>query len=296
MKRNRTWIVPVLALLVACGGDDGEGTVAVKISGQGFAKTGWPADEGGERVEFTDGWQVRFKHVIVSAHGLRLREGGEELIASAPANYLIDLQAADYPLWTIDGVAAQRWTDVGYRFAAPAADAMVLGTVPNEVVEKMKAERLSLWLEGSATKADRTLTFAFAIPGEVIVSNCLNGLDETDGIVVSDGRTTEVEITLHMDHLFWDDHDAEEPRLLFGPMAFAAGADNHVTLEDLAAQRLTDLRDETGAPLVDETGVPIVYVPREPLRDNNLREYLIDTAITIGHFNGEGHCSYQVNL
>jgi len=104
-----------------------------------------------------------------------------------------------------------------------------------------------------------------------------------------------VEVTLHLDHLFWDDHDAEEPRLLFGPLAYAAGDDDHLTLDELRQQSLTDLRDDNGDPLVDEKGTPIVYVPRVELRENNLREYLSDSALTLGHFNGEGHCQYEIH-
>lgn len=289
-------ILRVLTLVAAsagCGSDE-PGSVEVHASGQEFAKSGWPTVIDGETSAFNDGWTVRFKHVIANLSSFRLGDSGASVEALMPSSYLVDLQKGDFALWQLHDVAAQRWRDVGYRFSVPGAAAERLGEIPAAVADAMQQQGYSLWIEGTGEKDGRVVTFVFGIPGEVTAHSCFNGHDETDGLVVGGGRTERVELTLHMDHLFWDDHDAEEPRLLFGPIAYAAGEDNVVTLEELATQRLSDLRGADGAVLTDANGVPIVYVPREQLPDNNLREYLIDTALTIGHFNGEGHCTYDV--
>jgi hypothetical protein len=290
--------VPLLLLpaLHACGdAEDGPtGSVEVRISGQAFAKQGWPITIDGETLEFEDGWSVRFEHVIASVSAFRLGDEGREVIARNPPGFVVDLQKGDFVLWNLADVPAQRFRDVGYQFTSPAADAVSMGSVPEALIEAMRSEGYALFIQGTGEKQGRSVTFQFGIPGEVTTSACLNGHDETDGVIVGEGRTARAEITLHMDHLFWDDHDAEEPRLLFGPLAYAAGDDDLVTLDELAAQRLTDLHDADGAPLTDADDNPIVYVPRVELPDNNLREYLIDTALTLGHFNGEGHCAYDV--
>jgi hypothetical protein len=283
----------VLALL-GCDGSAAMGTVQVSITGEEGAQLGWPLVEDAEVVAFDDDWEVRFRHVIVGVAGFRLRDGREEIVANQPPGYLVDLHQGDQDLWELTDVPAQRWPDVGYRIAPPGGASVRLGEIPEAIAAAMQDEGLSLWIEGMGTKADREVPFTFGIPGGVTLSRCLNGLDETDGMIVGEGRTSEVELTLHLDHLFWDDHDAEEPRLLFGPIAYAAGDDGMVSLDALASQRLADLRAEDGEPLVDEDGMPIVYIPRVELADNNLREYLIDTALTLGHFNGEGHCRYAV--
>ena len=279
----------------ACSGaGEGEGNVEVSLSGQDFVMTGWPAMDGDELVAFDDDWTVKFEHVVVSIASLRLAAGGDELWSGEPESYLVDVRRGDAELWSVPGVPAQRWDDVGYRFVKPDAETQVLGEVPTAIREAMQNDDLSMWIEGTGEKEGEITRFQFAIPAEVTMTRCLNGRDETDGIIVGDGRTTEVELTLHMDHLFWDDHEAEEPRLLFGPIAYAADADGVVTLDDLATQRLTDMKSVGGSALVDGDGAPIVYVPRVELPDNNLREYMIDTAMTLGHFNGEGHCEYAV--
>lgn len=283
----------LLAACVGCGSDQA-GSVDVRASGQAFAKSGWPITIDGETTSFDDGWTVRFEHVIVNFAAFRLADGGDEVVADDPASCLVDLQKDDFELWQLEEVAARRWRDVGYRFAVPDDATEILGDVPSVVVDDMRKEGYSLWISGSGEKEGRTIRFELGVPGEVTARACLNGHDETDGIIVGAGRTAQVELTLHMDHLFWDDHDAEEPRLLFGPLAYAAGDDDLVTLDELQAQRLSDLRDEDGEVLADDDGTPIVYVPREELPDNNLRDYMIDTALTLGHFNGEGHCEYDV--
>ncbi len=286
---------PLLMLGLACGDSAaGEGSVDVRISGEELVQTGWPAMDGDELLAFDDGWAVRFEHVVVSVGTLRLAARGKEVFSSDPDGYLVDLRAGDADLWSLSGVEAQRWSGVGYRLVKPDAGAEVLGDIPSEIVAAMRDEGYSLWVEGTGEKGEKLIRFRFAIPAEVTMSNCHNGRDDTDGIIVGDGRTTEVELTLHFDHLFWDDHAAEEPRLLFGPIAYAASSEGLVTLDDLKKQRLSDMKNELGEPLVDENGASIGYVPRVELPDNDLREYMLDSAMTIGHFNGEGHCEYLV--
>lgn len=63
------------------------------------------------------------------------------------------------------------------------------------------------------------------------------------------------------------------------------------TCSPLAPPGLTASRPGPG-----NSRTPIVYVPREQLADNNLRDSLVDTALTLGHFHGEGHCEYEVEL
>jgi hypothetical protein len=295
--RIRTTLLAAGMAVCGCSSEsEGEGDVAVRISGQDFVKSGWPVMDGDERVEFYDGWAVKFDHVVVGIEAFRVAEGKSEHLSGEPRSLLVDVRTGDHALWTLSGVGAQRYTDVGYRFAPPGADSEVVGELPAELAQAMRDQKLALWIEGTGEKAGRVVRFQLGIPGEVTVTRCHNGRDDTDGIVVGEGRTEEVEVTLHMDHLFWDDHDAEEPHLLFGPLAHAAGDDDLVTLEELASQRLADMKGEDGQPLLDAEGAPIVFVPRIDLPDDNLREFMVDTALTLGHFNGEGHCSYEVSV
>lgn len=283
----------LLCLLSCVGGNDG-GAVEVRVSGQEFVRTGWPTVDGDDLVEFNDKWDVKFEHVVLGISAFALIDDDDSIVSNSPSVAIVDVRSGDADLWALTNVEAKRWPNVGYRFEAPGGDAEVVGDVPDDIVKAMRDGNLSMWLEGTGSKEGQSVHFTFAISSSVSLHHCWNGNDNTDGIVVGEGRTSEVELTLHMDHLFWDDHDADMPRLLFGPLAYAANEDGELTLNDLESQRLSDLKDADGSPLVDNEGKPIVYVPRVQLSDNNLKAYVIDTALTVGHFNGEGHCSYTI--
>jgi hypothetical protein len=94
-----------------------------------------------------------------------------------------------------------------------------------------------------------------------------------------------VQLTIHGDHLFFDDLQSPEAKMRFDAMAAAdnlgiAGADGQVTLEELAAVDLTELPP-------DQYGTGGVGNVR------NLRDFVTALVRTVGHFRGEGECSPQ---
>ena len=97
----------------------------------------------------------------------------------------------------------------------------------------------------------------------------------------------ETELTFHLDHVFFDSLGDREPVMRFDAWAAAAGDDARVTLEDLAAQPLADLRGVDGEPL------GVAYDPGPtPLPSSDLRAFVIASITTVGHLDGEGHCAY----
>ncbi|MEM9731402.1 MAG: hypothetical protein AAF997_22705, partial [Myxococcota bacterium] len=101
------------------------------------------------------------------------------------------------------------------------------------------------------------------------------------------------EVTVHLDHFFFDTYASDDARLRFEAWAAVAGEDGVITLDDLASQSLSDLRDRNGDPIVDGEGLPVVYDPGPlEIAGSNLRDYTVAAATTTGHFNGEGHCDY----
>jgi hypothetical protein len=72
-------------------------------------------------------------------------------------------------------------------------------------------------------------------------------------------------------------------------MAAMAPSSGPLTLEALAKQsNLSDLKGDDGKPLelAYDPGSVFTPVPK------NLEEYVVAAATTIGHWNGEGHCTY----
>ncbi|TKC99019.1 hypothetical protein [Polyangium fumosum] len=283
------------AMVVGCGGEDtssGAGTLAIRITGEDAAKTGFPVEEEGEAIAFADGWTVQFSKVLVSFGALDVRGADGAVAIESRERWVADLHAGDASLPVFEGIEARRWDRFRYEIAAPDASAVALDGVAEAEVQAMIDGTFNYWLEGTATKAGDTYTFAWGLANPTRNANCTNGLDGTDGVVIRSNTTTEAEITIHLDHLFWDTLGTEEASLRFDALAAAAGTDKEISLDDLATQKLSDLKGLDGMPLVDAEGKPIVYNPGSvPLASQDLLSFLLASSASMGHLNGEGLCT-----
>ena len=273
----------------------GVGTLRVSLSGEQGAKVGYPFTAEGETIAFGDGWSLTFDTVVVSVGGLRLRSaGGEESVLDVD-DVVASLHTEDPLAWTFEGVPARRWDRVSYDMRVPSATARNVNGVSEATLTRMRALNAALYLAGTATPPTGTpITFELYLPDAIAVDRCVSGFDETDGVVVAPNTRNDVELTFHLDHFFFDSL-ASTAVMRFEAIAAAADAANHVTLDDLTRQDLSDLRDRADAPLVDEAGAPILYDPGSaPLAMPTLKEFIRANAHTVGHFNGEGHCDYTV--
>lgn len=123
-------------------------------------------------------------------------------------------------------------------------------------------------LEGAATKGEETKTFNWVFDEAVHYSDC----DTTT--VVPDGGSATFQITIHADHLLYDSLVSETPGLVFQGIADAdADGDGEITREELSVADL-------GA-----------YDPGSEGDIDNLWDYLAAQAASVGHADGEGHCT-----
>jgi len=286
-----------LFALTACGGDEtgGNGSLRVRLSAEQGAKVGYPFTADGETIGFVDGWSLTFDTVVAGVGGLRLRTAsGEEAVVDVD-DVVAELQVEDPLAWTLEGIPARRWDRVSYDLRVPPVGARNLGAVSETTLARMRTLGAALYVAGTATPATGSaVTFELYLPDAVAADRCLSGLDDTDGVVVAANTVNDVELTLHLDHFFFDSL-ADDAVMRFEAIGAAANATNQVTLDDLTTQSLTDMRNTAGDPLVDEAGAPIVYDPgAAPLAAQTLREFIRANARTVGHFNGEGHCDYSV--
>ena len=292
-KRMMTMMGMALAL-AGCGDSGGTGTLEVRLSGEEASREGFPVGTGDDTIAFADGYTLTFEKVLVSITDVALRDGDDGAALSADP-VVADLHLGEPVAWTFEGVPAQRWPDVRYRYDVPPADARLLEGVDASDVEGMRAAGASLRVTGEASDTEGTAyPFDLLLDISVLNARCENGLDETDGIVIPDNGVVQAELTIHLDHLFFDTYASDDAQLRFEPWAAVYDDSSPITLADLASQTIADLRDREGEALRDGTDL-VVYDPGTlELEANDLGEYVRAAATTTGHFQGEGHCDYEL--
>jgi hypothetical protein len=289
-------MVPVGVACVALGCGDStssDGEVRVDLSGEEAAVVGYPVGTGEDQIAFEDGFTMQFDKVLVAFERFELN-GADGAGANLDADPIIaDLSRGDPRGWEFDGVPSRRWEEVRYVYAAPTMESRSVNEVAEADLVEMVENGYSMWIAGTANDGAESFDFDLRLPLRVSNEGCLNGVDDTDGLVVPNNGVVNAEVTVHLDHFFFDTYANDDALLRFEPWAAVAGQDGIVTLDDLAAQSLSDLRDRNGDPIVDDGGLPVVYDPGPlEIADSNLRDYVIAAATTTGHFNGEGHCDY----
>lgn len=287
----------VLAGAAGCGGgEDGTGTLRVRVSGEGAAKEGYPYVKQGVEIRFVDGWSIEFRKYLVSFGDIEIRGQDGELGSASGRRYVADLHTGDPVAEEIEGLAPRRWESVSFSVLPAGEDSAPIGGATAEDAALMAAGGFAYYLDAIATHPERgSFEARWGLANPTRNRNCTNGLDGTDGVIVRPSATTDAEITFHVDHAFWDTLGAEQSRLRFDPMWGAnRGGDALIELDELAQQRLADLTDPEGQPLLDEAGQPLVYNPGSiPLPDKNLREFVLISAASQAHLNGLGLCSVQ---
>jgi hypothetical protein len=249
-----------LALLVAgasaCSEDSGEGTVEVRIWGEDFVESGIPADV------FVDGWSIEWNRFLVAVDGIATPE------AEDPTRWLFDLTAETGGAGAMVAslASASGATELAYR-VGPGR----LADAGNAVVDApmMEDDGHSIFVDGIATKDGRSIAFAWGFASDTTYHAC-EVVEE-----VPDGGQIRTVVTIHADHLFYDDLEAPEPDVTFDLVASAdVDGDGTVTREELLA---VDIRAE-----------PNYQVGSRDITD--LWHFIEAQSKTVGHIDGEGHC------
>jgi hypothetical protein len=281
----RPSFVLVAMSLLACA-PSSRGAVRLFVSGELAAETGYPTP-GPDPIAFVDGWSMDFDHVLVGVETIRLGQGE---LARPPL--VADLHLGPAELFTEAALPSGR-LEVGYTLAVPGPSSVEVGVVDPAVRARMESAGASLLLAGRARHpVHGAYTFELAVSRPIIAESCEQA-DGTLGLVVPDNGATEAELTVHLDHLFFDSGTAEAPSLRFEAWAAAAGDDRHVTLDELAAQPLADLVGIDGMPLRDEDGLVAYVPPATGASITTLREHVLALAASSPHWMGEGHCRYR---
>lgn len=293
-KRETSWLLLAGAALclAACGEAGGSGSLRVRVSGEGAAKLGYPFVKNNATIAFIDGWQVRFSKFLVALSEIRLATFDGEEAPASPGTAVADLHLGDPQVVELSNLAARRWDRFGFKIVAPDAGARLLNQVAPEDLTRMVAGGFNYLIEGSATRGPDTYTFSWGMKNPTRNANCTNGIDGTDGFVVKNNTTTDAEITIHVDHMFWDTLGTEIAKLRFDPIAGASRDDKVVTFDELRAQALSDLRGPDGTALRDASGGLVTYDPGTArLPEPTLAAFILASAASQAHVNGTGLCT-----
>jgi hypothetical protein len=249
-------------LLTACG--EAPGTLNVTIYGEDFIEKGIPASE------FSDGWAVTFSRFLISVGEVSAARGGGVPDLTESTYRVFNLATATSgagQMVTSKSVPGGAYNAVGFRVAPPPQGTSGGGATANER-DLLLRGGLGLYVEGRATKGAVTKTFTWGFPNKTRYKAC-------ESTAVVDGAAAASQLTIHGDHLFYDDLFAEEPNVSFDLIA-SADKDNsgEVTQAELMALDIrTQARYQVGS-----TGI------------TNLWDFITFQTSTLGHIDGEGHC------
>lgn len=263
---KNAWIVrralpaPLLSfgLLFGACADPGQATLRVTAYGEEFIEERIPAEV------LEDGWAIVFSRFLVAVSEV---EADGEALAGA---FVVDLSRSSGGEGHALGVLtlpAEGRPLVGFR-VAPVGAAMPVSTTDADVAQLVDAQA-SIWVEGAATKSGQTVSFSWAFATDTRYVAC----ESTAKLVAGQAATSQ--LTIHADHLFYDDLDSEEPNVAFELVAAAdADADGDVAAEELRA--------------LDITGQARYQVGSRDITE--LWSFIEAQTSTLGHIDGEGHC------
>jgi hypothetical protein len=248
-----------ICLVAGCSDqEEGEGTLRVSIYGEEFIEHTIPADV------VVDGWQIDFAKFLVSVGDISADEIGLE------GHFVFDLTQASggdgHDVGTLT-VPAGTVAHLDYR-VAPSTTATP-GNATAADADLMNGMGYSVYVEGTATRGAETIAFAWGFDTDTRYVEC-----ETEQRVTDGGEATS-QMTIHSDHLFYDDLELPEPNVAFDLIAMADfEPDGTVTSEELSA--------------VDITGLSNYGVGSRDITD--LWAFIAAQTATLGHIDGEGHC------
>ena len=242
---------------VGCGdgGAAPDSELDVMVNGEAFAEEGMVSK---------DGWEISFDQVTVMV--------GEVTVSGVPANADPDQGDLVEVPWSLEGGSEAAEVPPGFVAVSLQDGPVKLGPqeVPvgtyNQVQWQWGADATAaIALKGTAVQGDQSIPFNLRFPGE-FQANCGDYVgDERKGIVTADSGG-EVELTLHLDHMFGDGDSPPNDEINTKSFGF------NPFLETAS-----------------EEGIVVTPATWESWGTPALRQSLKDVLISMPHV-GEGHC------
>jgi hypothetical protein len=256
--------------------DAGSGNARFTVWGEEYIEQEIPADV------FADGYSVKFEKFLIVIGDVYVREKSGTEAGRIAGAQLFDLVAAGpHDVGSLSGLEAKTWNDVGYAVVPIAGTTSVHSSATAADRTLMEQGPYSVHVAGTASGTGGEKRFAWSFANGTRYDHCVSDKDgkETEGIVVTNGGTDTVELTIHGDHFFYDDLASPEARPRFAAMALAdADTNGEVTLEELDAVKLVTIVEGT-------------YGTGSASHVDDLGAFVRALTATLGHFRGEGHCA-----
>ncbi len=242
--------------------EPGEGVLALELWGEEFIEERIPASE------LADGFEVTFDKFLINLGGFSVAQEGNSPVIEEPAMKVWDL-TREGPFDIASTVApVGEYTHTAYSIVKTISSATA-GNVAQADLQLMIAEGYSIYVSGAATKGATTKAFTWGFDTETTYDPC-----HSEASLI-DGKEATVQITIHGDHLFYDDAWSDTPKLRFNDITLAdVNDDGEVTPAELLAYEINPLPNY---------GVGNLDI-------DNLWDFISHMTSTLGHIDGEGHC------
>ena len=269
----------VALLALGCtSSSEGVGTARFTTWGEAYIEQEIPS------ADVEDGWTIRYDRFLVVIADVSVGSKGAAPVAKMARGKLFDMHApGEKAVVELTGLPAKAHDHVSYVIAPATAETVVADGATEADKQAMIAGGYSLYVEGKASKGTEAIAFAWGFRTSTLYDDCGGEIagKVTEGVVVTNGGTDTVQLTIHGDHLFYDDLQAKEAKLRFDTIARAdtSPKDGVVTLDELAAVKLATILKASGP-----------YGTGSAAGIADLRQFVEALSRTVGHFRGEGEC------
>jgi len=265
-------LVIALFALFTFGCNPGQGNARFFVFGEDDIEQQIPA------ADVADGWTITFNRFLVVIGDVELLDSGlDSGLVEADARIYDLTQPGPHLVGLAGGLDAGQWS-VGFRTPKATDDTDGQQFVAEFDLELMRDNGYSVFIEGSATDAGTTKTFAWGFTDPVRYTRC--GGD--GAIEITANGLTPAELTIVGDRFFRDDLVSPNAALRFQPFVLADVDDNgQVTEDELEAVALSSL--STGN---YRTG---------NAEASNLGEYVRFAARSLGALTGAGPCDSTIS-
>jgi hypothetical protein len=186
-----------------------------------------------------DGWTVTLHRYLVHVTAVSVA-GADQVVAASATPQIID-QIAPGPKSLLSATVrtARHWEQVGLQIG-PARSGSIDFADPVTIADRdmMSTQGYSLFVEGTATKANVTKTLIWGFTTDTLLKDCAGELNGTfiRGLVVPKDGSDSADVVMDGSVLFGDDLDRSRAVPRFDAIA-AADADNDgvVTVPELHA-------------------------------------------------------------